>query len=250
MGYNNRNTAGLPRSCRGAPRYLAKCKFCAGHCPRAYPGGLQIVMKLHHRILPLLLAVAMAFTVTACSPTEMLKDMIVNVVHAMGLGNPETDDEADELHAEQGGSITFPEGFPTEDSTNTMLSGGTFYVSFAKLRLYNTDYFTAASDSITVTAYGSTDETLTGISSYKVALWELNDDGVHATYVPGSTVYIDFSADETCYTHQITGLTAGHRYKATISFDSNVTYAAGAVSISGLTDDALVQAEGGDSAET
>lgn len=200
-------------------------------------------MKLHHRILPLFLAVVMAFTVTACSPKQMLQDMIVNMVHAMGLGNSSTDDEADELHAEQGGSITFPEGFPTEDRYNTMLSGGTFYISFSQMRLYNTDYFTVSGDSVTITAYGSTDESLTGIDSYKVALWQLSEDGAHATYVPDSTVYIDFSPDETCYTHTITGLTPGQRYKATISFDSNVAYAAGAVSITGLTDDELVQAE-------
>ena len=200
-------------------------------------------MKLRHRILPLLLAVVMAFAVTACSPTKMLQDMIVNVVHAMGLGSTSTDDEADELHAEPGGAIAYPEGFSTAGRYNTMLADGTLYINFTQLRLYNTDYFTAAGDSVTITGYGSTDESLTGISSYKVALWQLAEDGAHAAYVPGSTVYIDFSADDSCYTHTITGLTPGQRYKATISFDSNVTYAAGGVSITGLTDDELVQAE-------
>src|SRR5699024_6437239 len=143
----------------------------------------------------------------------------------------------------QGGSITFPEGFSTEDRTNTLLQDGTLYISFNNLRTYNTDYFTAASDTLTVTSYGSTDATKTSYNSYKVALWELSDDGTKTSYIPGSTVYFTVSSDETCYTYDITGLTAGKKYKATITFDSTAAYVTGGMTITGLTDDALVQTE-------
>ena len=105
-----------------------------------------------------------------------------------------------------------------------------------------------AGSSVNITAYGSTDESLTSIDSYKIALWELSEDGTRATYVPGSTIYIDFSSDETCHTYEVTGLTAGNRYKATVSFDSVMTSATGGVAITGLTNDALVSTEEGDTA--
>lgn len=205
-------------------------------------------MKLHHRILSLVTAAALALTLTACDPMETAKGLVVDMVHAMGLGTTSTDDEADELHAEAGGSITLPEGFDPTGGFHTLLQNGQLYIAFNDISLYklgNTDYFTAAGDSVTITAYGSTDETLTSIDSYKIALWELSDDNAHTTYVPNSTIYIDFSSDETCHTHTVTGLTAGKRYKATVTFDSTVAYATGVVCISGLTDDALVDADAG-----
>lgn len=205
-------------------------------------------MKLHHRVLTLLMATALAFTLTACDPMQTARDMVVSMVRGLGLVAEPVDDEAAELHAEQGGSITFPEGMDTSNHFNTLLQDGTLYIEFDGIsvnRLGNTDYFTAAGNSVTITGYGATDESLTSIDSYKVALWELSEDSTRATYVQGSTIYIDFSADETCYSHVVNGLTAGRRYKATISFDSSVAEAVGGVTISGLTNDELVSTETG-----
>ena len=208
-------------------------------------------MKLHHRVLALLTAAALAVTLTACSPVTVAQDMVVAIVQAMGLGSTSTDDGSDELHAPAGGSITFPEGFETVGSFHTLLQDGALYIAFNDIsvnKLGNTDYFTVAGSSVNITAYGSTDESLTSIDSYKIALWELSEDGTRATYVPGSTIYIDFSSDETCHTYEVTGLTAGNRYKATVSFDSVMTSATGGVAITGLTNDALVSTEEGDTA--
>lgn len=204
-------------------------------------------MKLHHRVLALALAAAMALGLTACNPSQALEDMLVNAIHAMGLGNADAGDETEKTYAEQGGSITFPEGFDPASSFHTLLQEGQLFIGFNDLslnKLGNTDYFTAAGDSMTITAYGSTDTSKTSIDSYKIALWELSDDGHSATYVVGSTIYIPFSSDETCYTHTVTGLTPGKHYKASVTFDSTVAYAAGGICISGLTDDALMQADG------
>lgn len=201
-------------------------------------------MKLHHRILSLVLAAGMAFSMTACSPMDMAKGLVVDIVHAMGLGNTDSGESSSETYAQQGGSVSYPEGFDTTSRISTLLQDGQLYISFNDIQLVNTDYFTAAGDSVTITAFGTTDETKTSIDSYKIALWELQDDGTSTTYVPESTVYITFSNGDTCYTHTISGLTPGKRYKATISFDSVRTFASGGAVISGLTDDALVTIEG------
>lgn len=201
-------------------------------------------MKLHHRVLALVLAVALAFSLTACSPKEIAQNMVLGVVRALGFTTADSEEEeATETMATAGGSITFPEGFDTTSRANTLLQEGTLYISFNNIQGYNTDYFTAAGDSVTVTSYGSTDATKTSYDTYKVALWELSDDGKITTYVKGSTIYFSVSSDETCYTYDISGLTPGKKYKATISFDSTVAYITGGMTVTGLTDDALVQTE-------
>ncbi len=239
MGYNIFDTR---KTAQGQPPLPANGPM------RFLPLEVLFDMKLHHRALSLVLAAGMAFTLTACDPMESLKGLVVDMVHAMGLGTTTTDDGSDELHPPVGGSITFPEGFDPTGSFHYQLQDGQLYIAFNDISLNgfgNTDYFTAAGDSVTITAYGSTDESLTSIDSYKIALWELSDDNTHTTYVPGSTLYIDVSTDETCHTQTITGLTPGKRYKATVTFDSTRAYATGAICISGLTDDALVSTDSG-----
>lgn len=200
-------------------------------------------MKLQHRVLALGMAVVMALALTACSPKKVAQDMVVGMVRALGFTTAdEGDDEATETMAAEGGSITYPEGFDST-GTNSLLQGGTLYLSLNDIQYYNTDYFTTAGDTVTVTSYGSTDASKTGYTSYKVALWELSDDGKTTSYVPGSTIYFTVSSDETCYTYDIGGLTPGKKYKARISFDSTQARITGGMTISGLTDDALVQTE-------
>lgn len=200
-------------------------------------------MKLHHRVLALGMAVVMALALTACSPKKVAQDMVVGMVRALGFTTAdEEEDEATETMAVEGGSITYPEGFDTS-GTNALLQNGTLYLSLNDMQYYSTDFFTPAGDTVTVTSYGSTDASKTGYTSYKVALWELSEDGSTTSYVPGSTVYFTVSSDETCYTYDIGGLTAGKKYKARISFDSTQARITGGMTISGLTDDALVQTE-------
>lgn len=202
-------------------------------------------MKLHHRVLALGMAVVMALALTACSPKKVAQDMVIGMVQALGFTTAdEEEDEATETMATEGGSITYPEGFDAS-GTNALLQDGTLYLSFKDMQYYSTDFFTPAGDTVTVTSYGSIDAT-TSYTAYKVALWELSEDGTTTSYVAGSTVYFTVSSDETCYTYDIGGLTPGKKYKARVSFDSTVARVTGGMTISGLTDDALVQTEDDD----
>lgn len=202
-------------------------------------------MKLHHRVLALGMAAVMALALTACSPKKVAQDMVIGMVQALGFTTAdEEEDEATETMATEGGSITYPEGFDAS-GTNALLQDGTLYLSFKDMQYYSTDFFTPAGDTVTVTSYGSIDAT-TSYTAYKVALWELSEDGTTTSYVAGSTVYFTISSDETCYTYDIGGLTPGKKYKARVSFDSTVARVTGGMTISGLTDDALVQTEDDD----
>ncbi|MBE5038393.1 hypothetical protein INF35_11400 [Subdoligranulum sp. DSM 109015] len=202
-------------------------------------------MKLHHRVLALGMAAVMALALTACSPKKVAQDMVIGMVQALGFTTAdEEEDEATETMATEGGSITYPEGFDAS-GTNALLQDGTLYLSFKDMQYYSTDFFTPAGDTVTVTSYGSIDAT-TSYTAYKVALWELSEDGTTTSYVAGSTIYFTISSDETCYTYDIGGLTPGKKYKARVSFDSTVARVTGGMTISGLTDDALVQTEDDD----
>lgn len=202
-------------------------------------------MKLHHRVLALGMAAVMALALTACSPKKVAQDMVIGMVQALGFTTAdEEEDEATETMATEGGSITYPEGFDAS-GTNALLQDGTLYLSFKDMQYYSTDFFTPAGDTVTVTSYGSIDAT-TSYTAYKVALWELSEDGTTTSYVAGSTIYFTISSDETCYTYDIDGLTPGKKYKARVSFDSTVARVTGGMTISGLTDDALVQTEDDD----
>ncbi len=202
-------------------------------------------MKLHHRVLALGMAAVMALALTACSPKKVAQDMVIGMVRALGFTTAdEEEDEATETMATEGGSITYPEGFDAS-GTNALLQDGTLYLSFKDMQYYSTDFFTPAGDTVTVTSYGSIDAT-TSYTAYKVALWELSEDGTTTSYVAGSTIYFTISSDETCYTYDIGGLTPGKKYKARVSFDSTVARVTGGMTISGLTDDALVQTEDDD----
>ena len=66
----------------------------------------------------------------------------------------------------------------------------------------------AASDSLTVTGYATTESTSENYQTFKVAVWQLSDDKATTSYVQGSTVY--YTTDGTCYTYTITGLTPGN----------------------------------------
>ena len=113
-------------------------------------------------------------------------------------------------------------------------------------RTGNTDYFIAGSDSLTITGYATTESPNENYQTFKVALWELNDDQVKTSYVTGSTVY--YTADGTCYSYTITGLTPGRQYKATISYDSASYYVTGGLKVVGLGSEELTAVEGEETA--
>ena len=69
----------------------------------------------------------------------------------------------------------------------------------------SSDYFVAASDSVTITAYATTESP--SINEFKTAIWELSDDQTKTSYVEGTTVYYKTGGD--CYDRDGFGPDAG-----------------------------------------
>lgn len=197
------------------------------------------------KLLALVLALAMALTMTACSPKEMAVNAILKLATVLGFREEGGSDEEEttDIYAPEGGSISFPEGMDTSSRFTTQISDGTLYVSFNGIQSRqnrNTPYFVAAGDSVTITSYAETEST--GLLEYKAALWGLNDDQSTTSYVLDSTVY--FTTGGACYTQTISGLTPGRRYKVNISYDSSKYYITGGMAITGIGSDELTDVAG------
>ena len=186
----------------------------------------------------------LALTLTACSPKEVLKDVILKTVTALGFieeGSGE-EEESTEVLATAGGDVTFPEGMDTSAARLvTQVEGDTMYVSFSGIANRDTEYFVAGSDSVTVTGYATTESTNENFQTFKVALWELSDDKTTTSYVIGSTVY--YTTDGSCYNYTISGLTPGKQYKINISYDSSVFYVTGGLKVQGLGSEELTSVD-------
>ena len=202
-------------------------------------------MKRTRTWIALALALCLALSLSACSPKQALKDAVVKAVTVLGFRDESAADEeeATKVMATSGGEVTFPEGF---DSTSgklvTQAAGDTLYVAFNGIQNRSTEYFVAASDSLTVTGYATTESTSENYQVFKVAVWQLSDDKATTSYVQGSTVY--YTTDGTCYTYTITGLTPGKQYKVNISYDSSKFYVTGGLKIQGLGSEELTTIEG------
>ena len=202
-------------------------------------------MKRTRTWIALALALCLALSLSACSPKQALKDAVVKAVTVLGFRDESAfdEEEATKVMATSGGEVTFPEGF---DSTSgklvTQAAGDTLYVAFNGIQNRSTEYFVAASDSLTVTGYATTESTSENYQTFKVAVWQLSDDKATTSYVQGSTVY--YTTDGTCYTYTITGLTPGKQYKVNISYDSSKFYVTGGLKIQGLGSEELTTIEG------
>ena len=202
-------------------------------------------MKRTRTWIALALALCLALSLSACSPKQALKDAVVKAVTVLGFRDESAfdEEEATKVMATSGGDVTFPEGF---DSTSgklvTQAAGDTLYVAFNGIQNRSTEYFVAASDSLTVTGYATTESTSENYQVFKVAVWQLSDDKATTSYVQGSTVY--YTTDGTCYTYTITGLTPGKQYKVNISYDSSKFYVTGGLKIQGLGSEELTTIEG------
>ena len=202
-------------------------------------------MKRTRTWIALALALCLALSLSACSPKQALKDAVVKAVTVLGFRDESAfdEEEATKVMATSGGEVTFPEGF---DSTSgklvTQAAGDTLYVAFNGIANRSTEYFVAASDSLTVTGYATTESTSENYQTFKVAVWQLSDDKATTSYVQGSTVY--YTTDGTCYTYTITGLTPGKQYKVNISYDSSKFYVTGGLKIQGLGSEELTTIEG------
>ena len=179
-------------------------------------------MKLTRKLAALAMAVLLAVSLTACSPKQVAQDMVVHLVHKLGLVE------------ESGGSVEFPAEMDTTAArVVTYPVENTLYVSFNGIANRSTEYFVAGGDSMTVTGYATTEASNEKYMYFKIAFWELSDDKTMTSYVPDSTIY--YCADGADYQYNVTGLTAGKQYKITISYDNgNKYYVTGGLKVEGL----------------
>lgn len=194
-------------------------------------------MKRKQLFAAVAMAVCLCFALTACSPKETLKTVIIKTCTLLGFVEEDSSEEEDtRVYAEDGGTVTFPEGMDTTESRFVnYVEGDTLFVAFSRINLSylgSTDFFVAGSDSVTVTSYATTEATRENYMYYKVAVWELADDRSTVSYIPDSTVY--FRADGDCRTKTISGLTPGKQYKITLSYDASSVYVTGGFTVSGL----------------
>lgn len=198
-------------------------------------------MSLKKRLAALAMAGVMALTLTACSPKEMLSNAILTTATVLGFRdeNAGDEDEAPEKKAEAGGSITFPDGMETTGRFVNEVHGDTLYISFNGIANRSTDYFVAGGDSVTITAYATTDSAT--INEFKAAIWELSEDRTQTSYVQETTVY--FATGGECSTATISGLTPGKMYKVYISYDSGSYYITGAMTVTGVGSEEMTTVE-------
>lgn len=201
-------------------------------------------MSLKKRLAALAMAGVMALTLTACSPKEMLSNAILTTATVLGFRDADAgdEDEAPEKKAEAGGSITFPDGMETTGRFVNEVHGDTLYIAFNGIANRSTDYFVAGGDSVTVTAYATTDSAT--INEFKAAIWELSEDRTQTSYVQGTTVY--FATGGECSTATISGLTPGKMYKVYISYDSSSYYITGAMTVTGVGSEEMTTVENED----
>ena len=193
------------------------------------------MMKLAKRAAALVLAAVLALSLTACSPKEVASNLILKTADLLGLREEGSDDdEADEIVAQPGGEVNFPDGLQdTSVHWNQQVQDGTLYVAFNSIQNRNTEYFVAGGDSMTVTGCATTEASSEKYMYFKIAFWELSDDKTSTSYVQGSTIY--YCADGSAYQYNVTGLTPGKQYKITISYDNgNKYYVTGGLKVEGL----------------
>ena len=66
-------------------------------------------MKLSRKLAALAMAVLLAVSLTACSPKQVAQDMVVHLVHKLGLVEESDEDDTDTTtKAPAGGSVEFP----------------------------------------------------------------------------------------------------------------------------------------------
>lgn len=192
-------------------------------------------MKLTRKLAALAMAVLLAVSLTACSPKQAAQDMVVHLVHKLGLVEESDEDDTDTTtKAPAGGSVEFPAEMDTTAArVVTYPVEDTLYVSFNGIANRSTEYFVAGGDSMTVTGYATTEASNEKYMYFKIAFWELSDDKTMTSYVPDSTIY--YCADGSDYQYNVTGLTAGKQYKITISYDNgNKYYVTGGLKVEGL----------------
>ena len=102
-------------------------------------------MKLSRKLAALAMAVLLAVSLTACSPKQVAQDMVVHLVHKLGLVEESDEDDTDTTtKAPAGGSVEFPAEMDTTAArVVTYPVEDTLYVSFNGIANRSTEYFVA-----------------------------------------------------------------------------------------------------------
>ena len=99
-------------------------------------------MKRTRKWIALALALCLALSLSACSPKETMKNLIVKTVTALGFieeGSGE-EEETTDVMAAAGGEVSFPEGMDTTSGKLvTQVEGDTLYVAFNGIANLNTE---------------------------------------------------------------------------------------------------------------
>lgn len=191
-------------------------------------------MKNVKRLLLAAVALTLAVALAGCSIKDVAASVVKKFVSSQSNGDEE---EVPYRYAEAGGEVTLPEApdFDPTERFSTLVQDGSLYLSFNNINYYwSTGYFYPQGESLTVTCYATTDSS--GTRKYKIAVWELSEDGASAAYIPDTTVY--FTPDGTTQTCTVSGLNPASQYKLVISYDSSY-YISGALRADGVASDSL-----------
>ena len=103
-------------------------------------------MKLTRKLAALAMAVLLAVSLTACSPKQVAQDMVVHLVHKLGLVEESDEDDTDTTtKAPAGGSVEFPAEMDTTAArVVTYPVENTLYISFNGIANRSTEYFVRA----------------------------------------------------------------------------------------------------------
>lgn len=161
---------------------------------------------------------------------------VMCAVLLVGCGDAESEEESktNEIVAQQGGEpVPFAEGFDTTQRFGIQVEGDTMSVAFNGIERGTTRYFTAAGDTLTLTA-SATVEHETRLD-FRAVLWKQVDGGAEYSSTEEHPGTMEFVADGNLYTAQFTGLEPGAQYKIALAYDGRDKYRmSGQLSVQGL----------------
>lgn len=149
----------------------------------------------------------------------------------------EVEEQTNVVIAQSGGdSVPFTEEFDTSQRFGTQVVGDTLCVAFNGIqnnRRYKVPYFTAASDTLTVTGAATAESERN--KTYRVTLWKRVDGGMEYVGSDDRPGTIELTADGSAYTAQFTGLEPGAQYKVGLAYDGRGKYfISGQLAVRGL----------------
>lgn len=164
-------------------------------------------------------------------PFVIIFCMLASLFSGCGLiKRLDQEDEQNFTYCEPGGSIVFPEGFAPKGTKNTLettLLENTLCASFTQVPANkSTDYFYPLSDTLTLTANGTTDGVL---EQFRISLWKYTESGTQWV----ETLY--FRTNGETATGSFSGLDPNSRYRLSVSFSGSTTSCTGSFNASPIS---------------